>query len=113
MIILAKIFSVILGLTVVTKTYYDFKKGNENIVMFSFWIITWISIMVISIDPNLVVTIANRIGDNGVGIGTFLGIAFVFLFYVTYRIYAKANRLERTLRDLVIKIGLKDLNEEE
>ena len=104
--IIAKIISLLLGMTVIFKTYLDFKKGRENIVMFGFWVVAWSSIMVVSLFPNILFYLIGLVGRNGVGVGTLIGVVFVFLFFVTYRIYVKANRLEQKIRDIVIKIGL-------
>jgi len=108
--ILVKVFSIILGLTVLIKTYHDFKKHRENLVMFLFWMVAWSLIIVATLFPSTVTLLIERISGKGVGIGTFIGVAFIFVFFVTYRIYIKANRLEQKIKDIVVKIGLKDLD---
>lgn len=112
MIVLVKVFSILLGLTVISKSYHDYKKHKENLLMFLFWTLAWSAIIVASIFPNIVFSLAGRISGNGIGIGTFFGVAFVFLFFITYRVYIKANRLEQNIKDIVMKLGLKDIEQE-
>jgi len=112
MIIFAKIFSIIIGLTVISKTYHDFKKNYESLTMFLFWSLIWFAIMITALFPDLFVRLIEKVSGNGVGLGTFAGIAFIFLLFVTYRVYIKANRLERKIHDIVMKIGLREVGEE-
>jgi hypothetical protein len=92
---------------VIVKTYYDFKKRQDSIYTLICWSITWVLIAIIAIWPDIIFRIKNSLEEQNVGIGTLFGIAFVFLFYITYRVYIKANRLERKLREIVMKIGMR------
>jgi hypothetical protein len=109
MIILTKVITILLALTVISKTYLDFKKKQENIAVFLFWAIAWLFIMYAAIQPGKIYSLMQKFSKDNIGIGTFVGIAFIFLFYITYRVYIKANRLERKLHDMVMKLGLKDI----
>lgn len=109
---LLKIFSVLLGLIVITKTLHDFKKKNESLMMLFFWLIIWIIIIILALFPIMIDRITSLLGDTGNGVNTFLGAAFVFLLFITYRVYAKANRLERQMHDMVMKLGLRDIEKE-
>lgn len=112
MIIFARILSVILGLIVISKTYLDYKKKYDGATMFAFWVITWLIVIFLSIYPAAIEIINRKIGENGTGTGlnTFFGSAFVFLLFVTYRVYTKANRLERKIHDMVMKLGLREIS---
>jgi hypothetical protein len=98
--------------TVLSKSYLDYKKKKETLIMFSFWLITWTGILLFALYPSLFFTIGDKVKSQGIGYGTMLGLIFMFLFFVTYRVYVKAHRLERQLRDLVMKMGLKDIEKE-
>ncbi|MDO8513863.1 MAG: DUF2304 family protein [bacterium] len=111
MIFLAKIISIILFILVASKTYLDYKKKKETLGMFLFWVIAWAIIAVFALKPVLFIELNSQFGNQNTGIGTYLGIAFVFLFFITYRVYVKSHRLERQLRDLVMKLGLRDVEE--
>ena len=112
MIIFTKIVSILLALLVISKTYLDYKKKREGLTMFLFWSITWVAIVYVAIKPSIFYKFATSLSNKDVGMGTFVGLAFVFLFYITYRVYVKANRLEQKLKDIVMKIGIKDIDEE-
>jgi hypothetical protein len=109
MIILAKILSIVLGLVVISKTFLDYRKEKESLTMFLFWLITWGSVITFSIFPTLIERFNKLIGEQGSGVNTFIGAAFVFLLFITYRVYTKANRLEQQLHQMVMKLGLKDI----
>jgi len=111
MIIIAKILSIVLGLTVIAKTYLDYKKKHTGLVMFLFWTIAWLIIIGVSLYPIIIDRINAAVGDNTSGITAFLSIAFIFIFFVTYRVYVKANRLEQKIQEMVVKLALKDLEE--
>lgn len=112
MILFSKFLAVFLAFLVITKSFYDFRKKREGLFVFLFWIITWLFIAYVAIKPGLFYKLVNSMASENIGIGTFVGIAFVFLFYVTYRVYVKANRLEIQIREIVMKIGVKDIEEE-
>lgn len=111
--IIAKILSILFGLIVISKTWLEFRKKNESIVMSLFWIIIWASIIVLSLFPALIDQLGSLLGDKSNSINTFIGAAFIFLFFITYRIYTKANRLERQMHEMVMKLGLKDIEQNE
>lgn len=109
MIIFSKIIAILLAILVITKTIYDYKKHQEVLLTMMFWIAAWICIVYISLKPDILYNLMTTSSRSGVGIGTVFGIAFIFLFFVTYRIYVKANRLEQKIKDMVMKIGIKDI----
>jgi hypothetical protein len=110
MILLARLISIILGIIVISKTYLDYKKQHSGIAVFLFWAVAWLAIITVSIYPIIIDKINNAVGDNTSGVTALFAMSFVFLFFVTYRVYTKANRLEQKLQDLVIKLGLKDID---
>ncbi|MFA4995825.1 MAG: DUF2304 domain-containing protein [Patescibacteria group bacterium] len=107
MIIIVKLLSIILGLMVISKTYHDFRKSRESITMFLFWTIAWIGIIFVSLFPEIVDEIISLSQGQRIGTGTFFGIAIIFLFFVIYRIYIKADRIERDLAEVVRQVAIK------
>lgn len=112
MVLFTKIIAVLFALMVIFKTFHDYKKKQENVVMFLFWTIAWILIAYVALKPALFYTFVTHLSSEKIGMGTFVGIAFIFLFFIVYRVYIKANRLERQIKDIVMKIGIKDIIEE-
>lgn len=107
--IVIRLITIIITLTVLSKTYMDYKKGRETLSMFLFWIITWSIVVALALWPSVYFNLQNYFQGFGVGVVTFIGLLFIFLFFVTYRVYVKAQRLERQLKDLVVKLGIKDI----
>ncbi len=111
MIFLVKILALFLGGIVISKTFLDYKKKRENLTMFAFWTLTWITVIIITIRPLLVNQFILKIGGPGSGLGTFIGMALIFILYVLYRVYQKSNRIELQLREMITRLGLKDIEE--
>lgn len=111
MSIIIKLITLFISVTVLSKTYLDYKKKKETFSMFLFWTITWLAVLFFAIWPRIYLNVKEYFNNFGVGSVTFVGLIFIFLFFVTYRVYVKTHRLERQVRDLVMKIGLKDVEE--
>ena len=108
-ITLPKIIALVLGLIVISKTLTDFRKKQENWQMFLFWMIVWGSIIFIAYDPNIINQVIAHFGYGSYTIGQIFGIGFVFIMFIVYRIYVKANRLEQQLNQLIRNIALSNL----
>lgn len=109
MAILSKGIAIFFTVLVITKTFYDFRKHQESLAMFLFWSITWLGIAYVAIMPGVFYVFIQNMADENVGIGTFVGTAFIFLFFITYRIYVKANRIEKQIHNLVMKLGIGEI----
>ena len=109
MLLFSKILAIILAATVISKTYLDWKRHREVFTTFIFWTVAWLVVVYAALAPTVFIKITDKIGVKGAGYGTLFGLAFICLFFVTYRVYIKANRLEQQIKDIVMKIGLKDI----
>jgi hypothetical protein len=109
MIIFTKIFAIILAILVISKSMHDYKKRQESLMTAIFWAAAWIGIVYVALVPKVFYKFILDLGNENIGIGTFAGIAFVLIFFVTYRVYVKAHRLEQKIKDIVMKIGIKDI----
>ena len=91
----------------ISKSYVDFRARAESLQMFLFWTLTWTMIVLLAVFPSIIdVLIASSSG--GTGLGTFFGMAIVFLFFVMYRIYAKLERIEQNLTKTIQELALRD-----
>ncbi|MEI7792452.1 MAG: DUF2304 domain-containing protein [Candidatus Berkelbacteria bacterium] len=102
MILITKIVAICLAVTVIAKTYLAFKKKEESFIMFIFWTATWLSIIFVAVYPIIIDKIGSLIGDSRNSVIAFFGLAFVFILFVTYRIYVKANKIEKQLCKIII-----------
>ena len=91
-VLISQIFSVVLAVIGIAKSYVDFRSRRESLPMFVLWSLTWAVIVAVALFPSLV-DILLRGGSAGVGIGRFLGMGVVFEFFLLYRTYARVERL--------------------
>jgi len=101
-----KIFSILLAGIAISKSYVDFRARVESLQMFVFWILTWTMIVLVALFPSIVDLL--MFGSGRTGIGTFLGMALVFLFFVVYRMYVKMERMEHKLTKTIQELALKE-----
>ncbi len=106
MIFFAKLVAIILALVSISKSYLDYRKGQEPLTMFIFWLIVWSVTTILVAYPLLIEQINLYFKDGAVSIGSLTSVAFVFLLFIVYRIYAKAARIEYQLGQLARKISL-------
>ncbi len=104
----SQIFSVLLAVIAISKSYVDFRSRLESLQMFVFWTATWIAIVVVAVFPALIDILINAFGGGRTGLGTFFGMAIVFLFFVMYRLYVKLERIEQSLTKTVQEIALRE-----
>ncbi len=102
-------FSTILAVMVIAKSYTDYKRHNESLVVFVFWSVTWIGVTTIALFPEIINLTLNRVGSGTTGIGTFLGMGLVFVLFVVYRLYVKMERIEREITKLIKDLALKEI----
>ena len=107
-VIVSKIFALILAVTVFAKSYLDFRSRTESLRVFLFWTITWASIVVIALFPSIIDAIISFAGGGRAGLGTFFGMAIVFLFFIVYRVYVKIGRIEQKLTMTIQELALRD-----
>jgi hypothetical protein len=110
MILIVKLLALFFGGIAISKTFLDYKKKQESLIMFLFWSLTWLAVIIISFRPLLIDFIAGKIGGRNGGTTTFIGMALIFILYVLYRVYQKSNRIELQLREMTTKLGLKDIS---
>jgi hypothetical protein len=107
-VVASKIFSILLGAIAIAKSYVDFRSRLESFQMFLFWTFTWLVIIIVALFPGLVDLMLSAFGRERAGLGTFFGMAIVFLFFVVYRIYVKIERMEHKLTKTIQELALRD-----
>ena len=106
LVLASQIFSVVLAIIAISKSYVDFRAKRESVQMFVLWTATWCGIVVIAIFPRIVDFVIRSFGSGNAGIGTFFGMGMVLLYFLVYRIYARLDRLDQQLSTLVQKLAL-------
>jgi small membrane protein len=104
----AKVFSVILAVIAISKSYVDLRARSESVQMFIFWVVTWTMIVLVALFPAIIDVLIATSGYGRTGLGTVFGMGLVFLFFVVYRIYVKMERVEQKLTKTIQELALKD-----
>jgi len=107
-VLASKVFSILLGAIVIAKSYVDFRSRLESLHMFLFWTLTWLLIIIVALFPGLVDLLLSAFGRERAGLGTFFGMAIVFLFFVVYRIYVKIEGMQQELTRTIQELALRD-----
>jgi hypothetical protein len=106
MIIIAQAFASIFAILVVSRSLVDYKQKKESLQMTLFWVVIWVSVLALAFFPGLVDQIITNLGGDRTGLGTIFGMGLVFVLFVSYRIYVKANRIEKNLDKLSREFSL-------
>lgn len=101
-------FSTIMAVMVIGKSYADYKKGSEALVVFLFWALAWLVIVFIAYFPQTIDLISQRLDGQGSGVARVLGLGLTFLFFVIYRVFVKAERIERKIGLLIQRLAIKE-----
>lgn len=109
MLIIAKIFATVLAILVIARSVIDFKNKRESLTMTIFWIAVWSGILTLAFWPKSVDNLIALLGGQRSGLGTVFGMAIAFVLFVNYRIYVKANRVEKVMAKVVRRIALENL----
>lgn len=106
LLVIIKVLALLFTGLVIIKSYLSFRRHEESLVMFLFWSVTWVMVMVVAFYPEVVTAI---LGERRVGIGTLVGMGVVFVYFVIYRVYVKADRIEKRLASLIQDQALKEV----
>lgn len=106
---LAKIIAAVFAGLVLVKSYDEFRRGREPLVVFLFWATTWIGVLVIAFWPGITDIIREKLLGPGAGLGTIFGIAIISLLFLSYRIYLKAERNEQDINRLISELAIRDV----
>jgi hypothetical protein len=107
-VLVSQIFSVLLAVIVISKSYVDFRARVESFRIFFFWLVTWTVIVVVALFPSIIDVAIATFGGGRAGLGTFFGMALVFLFFIVYRMYIKIERIQKHLTKTIQELALRD-----
>lgn len=105
LLIFARIFVVVFMILVMSKSYLSYRQKKESLTMTVFWFATWLTIAIITFFPTLIDKILWDPRAKG-GTGTILGIGLIFIYFVIYRVYQKADRVEKQVSKIVRDIAI-------
>lgn len=91
-----------------SRVFLSYRAKLFNAKELLFWSIVWLFAVVIVFIPRKTDILAHFLGI-GSGFDALVFIAIILIYYVVYRLYAKANENEEIITNLVRKIALKNI----
>lgn len=108
---IASIIAGIFAALVIAKSFDEFRRGREPLIMFLFWLTIWATVLIFAVAPQAADWVRVMIFGQNAGLGTIFGISVTFILFITYRIYLKAERTERLVNQLISDIALSEFNQ--
>lgn len=99
----------VLSFAAISKVIADYRKKQESRVMFIFWFLLWLGVIAIIISPGILDFLILKVLGPRQSIGTLLGFGMIVILFLVYRVYIKAERVERILKKYVSDLALQDL----
>lgn len=106
LVLISQAFSLLLAVIAISKSYVDFRARRESLQMFVLWTLMWGGIVLVALVPAVIDVL---LGGSNAGVGRFLGMAVVFLFFLLYRVYARVERMEQKITTLVQEVALREI----
>lgn len=102
---------VLTGLIGIIISLKRFREGKTSPTVFIMWLVAWLSLIIISINPNTTSYLANIMGI-GRGLDLILILAIIGAYYLLFRIYIMIENLEMEITKLVRELALREEDEQ-
>jgi len=96
---------VIFALFALSRAILRFKDNRLTVKELAFWTIVWAGVILVSFMPSITGFFSGIFGI-GRGIDFIIYISIILLFYLIFRLYVKAESLEKELTFVVRKLAL-------
>lgn len=106
-----KIFILVFVAFALSRAFLRFRGKEITLPAFLFWILIWITVIVVTVFPRWASFLASIFGV-GRGADFLVYISIILLFYLVFRIWVRFENLERELTKLVRKLALKESKKE-
>jgi len=110
--LLYQVIGILIGLIGITLSLKRFKEGKTSPTVLIIWLLAWLSLIIISINPYATSYLANILGI-GRGLDLILILAIIGAYYILFRIYIMIENLEMELTKLVRELALRESEEDE
>jgi len=105
MLMIYQVIAIILGILAIILSILRFRDGKMSLGMMAVWIIIWLVVIFVAIDPNSTNFLAVYTGI-GRGLDFVLIIGLLLCFYLIFKMYNKIETVEEELTDLVRELAL-------
>jgi hypothetical protein len=109
MILIYQVIGILLGIVALLLTILRFKDGKMSLGMFVGWILIWLIVIFVSIDPESTSFLAKSAGI-GRGLDFVLILGILSCFYLIFKLYNRLETTEEEITDLVRKIAIQNEN---
>ncbi|MEN4006865.1 MAG: DUF2304 family protein [Methanobacteriaceae archaeon] len=107
--ILYQIIGTTFGLFAIILAILRFKEGKMTIGMLSLWILIWIGVIYVSLDPGITGVFAAAVGI-GRGLDVVLILGLFGCYYLIFKIYTMIESMENEITQLVRELALQREN---
>jgi len=83
------------------------RRGEMSTRKFILWILVWSGISILALFPDFAEIAADLTGLKS-GINALIFFGFIFLFYLTFRLFITVEHLEREITNIVRKKAIED-----
>lgn len=103
------IIGTIIGLIAIILAFLRFKEGKMTLGLLILWIIIWVGVIIVSINPQSTVLLTSITGiERGLDVVLILGL--VVAYYLIFRIYTMIESMEKEITELVRELALQKEN---
>ena len=102
---LYQIIGTIIGLLAILWAILRFKEGKMSLGMISLWILIWIGVIYVSINPGSTNYLSLVVGI-GRGLDVVLILGLFSCFYLIFRMYTMIENMEKEITQLVRELAL-------
>jgi len=104
-----QIFATLFALFALSRVFLRMKGHQLTLGQSAFWAVIWIGVIVVVWVPSTAYAISSTLGiDTRKPIDTFVYIAIVALFYLTYRMHVRQEQVNHQLTQLVRQTAMRD-----
>jgi hypothetical protein len=100
-----KILIVVVAAWFLFRLFKNYSQEKSDLWSFLVWLVVWVSVIIFTVHPTLAGQLAKTLG---IGRGTDLVfyIAFLILFYLSFRLYTKTTAVESDVTEMVKHVAL-------
>ncbi|MBW2990861.1 DUF2304 family protein [Candidatus Woesearchaeota archaeon] len=101
-----QILLIIFALFALSRAFLRFKDNKLTRNEFMFWILLWATVIIVSFIPKTIRVFSEYLGI-GRGVDLVIYVSIVLLFYLSFRLYVKIEKIEKEMTRIVRNIAIR------